>query len=109
LDKDRIFYGVGRLELHIPHSRSLKDKRAVMKSLKSKLAERSRVSVVETGPQDFWQRGTLGAALAARDEATVRDSLASILRLVERDDRVIVLSYETRIGSLDDEPAEGEE
>jgi uncharacterized protein YlxP (DUF503 family) len=109
VEKDRVFYGVGRLDLHIPHSQSLKDKRAVMKSLKSRLAERARVSVVDAGPQEFWQRGALGVSLVAREESQIRSGLASILRTVEKDDRVVVLSYRTRIGSLDDEPMEGEE
>jgi uncharacterized protein YlxP (DUF503 family) len=106
--EDRIFYGVGRLELHFPYSRSLKDKRAVMKSLKGRLAERSRIAVVEAGPQDLWQRGSLGLCSVGRDESQVRNLLASLLRIVETDDRVVILSYETRIGSLDDEPLEGE-
>ena len=106
--EDRIFYGVGRLELHLPYSRSLKDKRAVMKSLKGRLVERSRVSVVESGPQDLWQRGSLGVCSIGREESQVRTILASLRRVVESDDRVVILSYETRVGSMDDEPCEGE-
>lgn len=108
MEQNRIFYGVGRLELHIPQSRSLKDKRSVLSSLKNRLAERSRVSVIECGPQDFWQRGDLGICLVAREESQVRSSLAAALRTVEQDDRVVVLSFRTRVGSMDDEPAEDE-
>jgi uncharacterized protein len=108
VERNRIFYGVGRLELHIPHSRSLKDKRAVLNSLKNQLAERFRVAVIECGPQDFWQRGDLGVCLVAREESQVRSSLSAMMRLVENDDRVVILSFPTRIGSLDDEPAEDE-
>jgi hypothetical protein len=38
----------------------------------------------------------------------VRTLLSSVLRVVELDDRVIILSYDTRVGSMDDEPLEGE-
>ena len=108
MDGDRIFYGVGRMELHIPHSRSLKDKRSVMNSLKNRLADRARVAIIDAGPQDFWQRGSLGLCSVAREESQIRNTLASLLRVVESDDRVIVLTYQTRIGSMDDEPVEGE-
>jgi len=106
--EDRIFYGVGRLELHFPYSRSLKDKRAVMKSLKGRIAERFRIAVIDAGPQDLWQRGSLGVCSIGRDESQVRTVLSSLLRIVESDDRVVILSYETRVGSMDDEPLEGE-
>lgn len=108
MDGDRIFYGVGRLELHIPHSRSLKEKRSVMNSLKNRLAERTRVAIIDAGPQEFWQRGSLGVCSMAREETQIRNTLASLRRLVESDDRVIVLSYQTRVGSMDDELLEGE-
>lgn len=108
MEESRFFYGVARLELHIPLSRSLKDRRAVLSSLKGRIVERSRVAVIDCGSQDFWQRGALGLCLVAREESQVRALLSSILRLAEDDDRVVVLSYDTRIGSLDDAPGEGE-
>ena len=108
MEPNRIFYGVGHIDLHIPQSRSLKDRRAVLKSLKDRLTERSRVSVIECGPQDFWQRGSLGVCIVAREEGQVRSSLRRFLRSVEDEDRVVVLSFRTRIGSLDDEPVEDE-
>jgi len=104
VDSGRFFYGVGGLELHIPHSHSLKDKRSVMSSLKHRLAERGRISVVDAGPQELWQRGTLGVALLAREEGQVRSMLAGVLRTVESDDRVIVLDFQTHVGCLEDEP-----
>jgi uncharacterized protein YlxP (DUF503 family) len=109
VDDVRIFYGVGRIEVHIPHSHSLKDRRSVMKGLKERISERLKVSVVDAGPQELWQRGALGICTVGRDEAQVRETLSSLIRLVEREDRVIVLDYATRIGCLDDEPQEGEE
>jgi uncharacterized protein YlxP (DUF503 family) len=108
VDEIRVFYGVGSVELHIPYSHSLKDKRSVMKSLKERLSERLRVSVVDAGPQDLWQRGVLGVCTVGRDEGQVRETLSAVIRHVEQEDRVIVLSYTTRVGCLEDEPLEGE-
>lgn len=108
MQENRFFYGIGLLEIHIPHSQSLKDKRSVVKSLKDRLAERLRVSVIECGPQDLWQRGSLGICIAAREEGQVRASLAAVLRSVEEEYRVVVLGFRTRVGSLDDDPLEDE-
>lgn len=109
MNEARIFYGVGRINLHLPYSHSLKDKRSVMKSLKERLLERIKVSVVDAGPQDLWQRGVLGVCTVGRDESQVRETLSSLIRLVEGEDRAIVLDYTTRVGCLDDDPQEGEE
>ncbi len=102
MEADRIFYGVGRLDLHLPYSRSLKDKRSILNSLKNRLADRARVAVIDVGPQDLWQRGTLGVCLVARDDAHARQSLSALARMAEEEDGVLVLSFHTRVGSLGD-------
>ncbi len=96
----RIFYGVGLLELHLPYSRSLKDKRAVLRRLKDRLAERARVAVVDAGSQDLWQTAALGVCIVGRDDGTVRSGLGAIRRMVEEEDRVTILGFEKRIGNL---------
>ena len=53
-----------RLELELPFSSSLKDKRQTLRSLKDRL-RRKNVSVVESDNQDSWQRATMEIALAA--------------------------------------------
>jgi len=52
------------LELELPFSSSLKDKRQTLRSLKDRL-RRKNVSVVESDNQDLWQRATMEIALAA--------------------------------------------
>jgi len=105
----RIFYGVGLLELHLPYSRSLKDKRAVLKSLKDRLVARLRVSVVDAGSQDLWQTATLGVCTVGRDDGTVRAALGTVQRTVVEEDRVVILSFEKKIGNLGGDAYEVEE
>jgi len=52
------------LELELPFSSSLKDKRQTLRSIKDRL-RRKNVSVVESDHQDRWQRATMEIALAA--------------------------------------------
>ena len=54
-------------ELHLPACQSLKDKRAILKSLKDRLHNRFNVSVGETAHQDLWQRAELTAAVVSTD------------------------------------------
>ncbi|MDM7914571.1 MAG: DUF503 domain-containing protein [Candidatus Eisenbacteria bacterium] len=109
MDRERVFYGVAQVALHFPNSRSLKDKRSILHSLKGRLAERYKISVVDAGPSDLWQRGILGIAVVGRDEGSVRSILAGIARLIESEDRAVLLSFVTRVGSLDDDPSAEED
>jgi uncharacterized protein len=63
------------MEIRIPGSHSLKDRRQVVRSLLAVVRERFHVSAAEVGGQDTWQRATPGFAIVASDarlaEATV--------------------------------------
>lgn len=56
-----------RFELHIPHSQSLKEKRAVLRPLVEGLRRLVSASVAEVDHHDTWQRATIGVALVAAD------------------------------------------
>ena len=75
---------VGTLEirLFIRGSRSLKDRRRVVRSLKDRIASRFNVSVAEVGDSDSWQRSTLGVAVVANDRRFVNEVLSKVLNLV---------------------------
>jgi uncharacterized protein YlxP (DUF503 family) len=75
-----VIVGVIVWELHLPASQSLKDKRAVLKSLKDRLHQRFNVSVAETAHQDLWQRAELTASVVSTD----RHHAESVLREADR-------------------------
>lgn len=50
-------------ELHLPGSRSLKDKRRVLRQLKDRSLARVRLSISEVGAHDLHQRAELGMAI----------------------------------------------
>lgn len=53
-----------RLEIDLPYSSSLKDKRQTVRSIKDRLRNRN-VSIVESERQDAWQRAVMELAFAA--------------------------------------------
>ena len=75
--------GVRSWELHVPGAQSLKDKRAVLKSLKDRLHNEFNVSVAETAHHDVWQRAELTVCLVSGDRRHVESVLASVDRFVE--------------------------
>ncbi len=68
-----------RLELELPFSSSLKDKRRTLRSLKDRL-RRKNVSVVESGDQDLWQRATMEIALAAVSRGAAEEKREELRR-----------------------------
>jgi len=58
------------IELHIPQSHSLKEKRAVLRPVLDGLRNRHPVAVAETDYQDKWQRAEIGI-VAVSSSATL--------------------------------------
>jgi uncharacterized protein YlxP (DUF503 family) len=70
--------GVLELTLYLPENHSLKGKRAVLRSIKSRVQAKFNVSVAETDDQDSWQTIRLGIAQVGND----RDHVDRCLREV---------------------------
>jgi hypothetical protein len=59
--------GILSVELHFPESRSLKDKRMHLRSLKAQLQNRVGASIAEVDHHDTWQRARVTLACVARE------------------------------------------
>jgi len=81
------------LELHVAGSRSLKDKRMVLRSVKDRL-RRHNVAVAELEHQDLWQRAGLGIVTIAATEALAERELVAVVDDIERSDPGVVSRHE---------------
>jgi uncharacterized protein len=80
-----IFVGLCTVELFIPASQSLKDKRQVLLSLKDRLRGQFNLSVAEVDEQDLWQKAVLGLACVANESRYVNqvcDRALNVIRSV---------------------------
>lgn len=80
-------------DLHLPGCRGLKEKRMIVKSLKSRIRGDFQVSAAEVGDQDLLQRARLGVAAVGPDQAPLDALLQSILRFVVENLDGDVLQY----------------
>jgi len=78
-----VVVGVITWELHLEGSRSLKDKRHVLKSLKDRLHNRFNVSAAETAHHDLWQRAELTVCVVSNERGHAESVLREADRLVE--------------------------
>lgn len=81
-----------RLELELPFSSSLKQKRQTIRSLKDRL-RRKNVSVVETDRQDLWQRATVEFAFAAVDRFSLEEKREEIRRSLLNYEELAILQW----------------
>ncbi len=75
--------GLLSIELHLSGARSLKDKRAVLRRLKDRIA-RLNVSVAEVAHQYLRQRAGLGVVTIATDQEVAQRTLTSVVSEIER-------------------------
>jgi len=74
--------GVVRLELRIPHNRSLKGKRSVVKKVIERTRTRFNVSVAEVAHQDAYDRADVGCVVVGSDHRYVNGALDKILDFI---------------------------
>ena len=75
--------GICRLTLFLPGSRSLKDKRQVVRKLGDRLRAKFNAAIAEIGGQDTWQRAVLGFAVVGNEERHTQSMVDTITRTVE--------------------------
>jgi uncharacterized protein YlxP (DUF503 family) len=71
------------LELYLPMSQSLKDKRTVLRRLKDRLGA-FNVAVAEVAHQDLWQRAGLGIVTVASSDEMIEKTMAAVINEIER-------------------------
>lgn len=97
---------LARLSLYIPHSHSLKEKRAVVRKVVDRIAARFKMHVAEVGGQDTWQRAVLGFAAVGADPQKVGQIADEVVRaiqgIVEGEGQLIAVDRDTiRFGGED--------
>lgn len=86
--------GVGRWVIRIPESRSLKDKRSVVRGLRDRIRARYRVSAAETEFQDDPQKAELTVSLVCSDYRLAESMLGKLDAIVCTDPRIHVVERE---------------
>ena len=85
------------IELHLPESVSLKNKRQIVKGLKDRIRNKFNVSIAEVDGNDLWQRAVLGVGIVANDKKFANQVLAQVVEQVKRERSVVLLDYHLEI------------
>jgi hypothetical protein len=90
--------GISVFELHLPTSRSLKDKRRVVKSLIERVHQRYRVSIAETDFHDLHQRAEIAmAVVVSGGESEMEKLMEEVRNVVEGDPEVYLTRWDPQL------------
>jgi uncharacterized protein len=76
--------GVLTLEIQLPYSHSLKEKRAVLRKMRDRLCGRFNVAIAELDHQDVWQCATLGVVSISNSQTLLESLLRQVLAESEK-------------------------
>ncbi|GAK02015.1 YlxP-like protein [Geomicrobium sp. JCM 19037] len=71
----------------LPSSHSLKEKRAVLQSILTRVRKRN-LSISEMDHQDAWQRTSLSAVCISSDRKVIERELQSVLDLIDQSEGI---------------------
>ncbi|GAX62353.1 hypothetical protein SCALIN_C29_0142 [Candidatus Scalindua japonica] len=75
-------------------SRSLKDKRRIIKSLKDRIRNKFNVSVSETGSQDNLRSSEISVAMVGTDRQYVNSALSSLINFFRFFPQIELVDYD---------------
>jgi uncharacterized protein YlxP (DUF503 family) len=104
-----VIVAVVRLSIYVPHSHSLKEKRAVVRKLVDRIQARFKLHVAEVGGQDTWQRVQLGFAAVGSEQQVVESIADEVVKSIESsvEGQVVSVDRETLRYGDEFEPARG--
>ena len=85
--------GLLSVELYLPGSQSLKDKRMVLRGVKDRL-KKFNVAVAEVEHHDLWQRAGLGIVTVATTSTHADRELAAVAAEIDRVEPGLITSRE---------------
>jgi uncharacterized protein YlxP (DUF503 family) len=97
-----MFVGVGIIDIFVAESRSLKEKRGVLKSIIKRTQNEFNISIAEVGHQDDWKRGEIGFSIVGNDRRLINSKLDKVLRFIDSLYLAEVLNCRVEISSFAD-------
>jgi uncharacterized protein len=96
-----VFLGALKLDLQVLESRSLKEKRMVLRRIKDRVRDRLGVVVVEVGAQDLWQRAEVAVAVVSGDRGNLVALLDEARRSIATTEGIELLQEWREVSTFD--------
>jgi uncharacterized protein YlxP (DUF503 family) len=101
--------GVLRLVFHVPHARSLKDKRRVVQKFRDRVRSRFDVSIAEVGEQDKLQRAVFGVSVVSSDAAVCDSVLEQVAHVAATQQDAVLTGRATELVTIGEDMYGGDD
>jgi uncharacterized protein len=88
--------GIARVTLFLPASHSLKEKRMVLRRVKTLVRDKFNAAIAEVGENDLWQRAVLGITVVGNGGPFTEAALDEVIRFVRSHADVTNVEHETQ-------------
>jgi uncharacterized protein len=75
--------GTCQIKLIMQDTRSLKEKRRILKSILDRVRNRFPVSIAEVGDNDLWQSSLVGFCMVSNDQQVVNSAIDAVINFIE--------------------------
>jgi len=100
--------GTGLIDLRIPGSGSLKEKRSVLSRIIRRTRNKFNVSIAEVGDNDHWRRARIGFSVVGNDKPYINAKMDHILNFIDQllladvvRSRIEIVSFSDLVGGGD--------
>ena len=92
-----MFVGAGIIKINVPYSRSLKDKRKVIKSIINSLQSKYNISISEVASQNNTTIGEIGFSMVSPDQKYINSLFEKVLNFINDNYDIVVLNEDYEI------------
>jgi len=75
--------GFLEIELYLPGMSSLKEKRGIIKSMRTKMRNKFNVASAEVDNQDTWQSATIAVTTVSNSNARIHKTFQNVIKWIE--------------------------
>ena len=89
--------GICQIDLYLPNSHSLKDKRNLIKSITLRIRHNYNVSISEIDNFELWKNSTLGVACIGNEKKHLNKVINEIILFLEKQNSVQLMKFEINL------------
>ena len=95
----------GIVEIYIHESRSLKEKRSVLRKITHRIQNTFNVSVAEVGAGDHWKRSIIGFSMVGNEKGFINSKVDKLIGFIEGMNLADIVNTHVEIVSMSDDTA----
>ncbi|MEA3471768.1 MAG: DUF503 domain-containing protein [Thermodesulfobacteriota bacterium] len=92
--------GIGIIDIFIAESRSLKEKRAILRSVLSRTKNKFNISIAEIEEHDNWKVGRIGFSVVGNERGFVNSKVDKVIQFIEHLNLVEVINSKIEISNV---------